>query len=59
MADFLLEKDFKVEIIDNLSTGRKNNINHLIKVKFHEFDLSENQNYLPEILKDADYISSC
>ena len=57
LADFILEKDFEVEIIDNLSTGRKNNINHLIKkVKFHEFDLSENQSYLPEILKDADYI---
>ena len=52
LADLLLEKDFEVEIIDNLSTGRKDNINHLIKkVKFHEFDLSENQNYLTEILK--------
>ena len=57
LADLLLEKNFEVEIIDNLSTGRKDNINHLIKkVKFHEFDLSENQSYLTEILDDADYV---
>ena len=57
LADLLLEKNFEVEIIDNLSTGRKDNINHLIKkVKFHEFDLSENQSYLTEILDDADFV---
>ena len=57
LADLLLKKKFEVEIIDNLSTGRKANINHIIdKVKFNDLDLSDNNDYLSNILEDADYI---
>ena len=57
LVDLLLQKNFEVEIIDNLSTGRKENIHHIIdKVKFHDFDLSDNNSYLSQILDNCDYI---
>ena len=34
-------KRFKVTILDNLSTGRLNNINHLKNIKFLKVDISK------------------
>ncbi len=57
LAELLINKNFEVEIIDNLSTGRKENIQHLKnKVRLHELDLSDNTSDLSEIVKNADYI---
>ena len=57
LADLLLQKNFEVEIIDNLSTGRIENISHLNdQIKFHEFDLSEKNPELSKIVENADYI---
>jgi UDP-glucose 4-epimerase len=37
LTDKLIEKGYKVIVIDNLSTGRKNNINP--KAKFYKIDV--------------------
>lgn len=37
IVDALIKRGFKVHIIDNLSTGKKENLNH--KAKFHKLDI--------------------
>ena len=57
LVDLLLKKNFMVEVIDNLSTGRIVNISHVKKeIRFHNLDLSLKNNRLAEIVNDADYI---
>ena len=57
LVDLLLKKNFSVEVIDNLSTGRFENLSHVKKhIKFHLIDLSKKNNLLPEIVNDADAV---
>lgn len=58
VVDLLLEEDFEVRVIDNLSTGRSENIsqhaaNH--KLIFHEMDMCTLQPGA-SIFKDVDYL---
>jgi len=46
LVDLLVDKGYKVEVIDNFSTGKKENCNS--KASYHNFDLS-NSNNLPQI----------
>lgn len=46
LVDLLVEKGYKVEVIDNFSTGKKENCNP--KVSYHNLDLSNSKN-LPQI----------
>ena len=42
LTDFLLKKKYKITVIDNLSTGRINNIKHIKKkIKFIKADISK------------------
>ena len=57
LVDTLLKKNIMVEVIDNLSTGRIENLSHVKKeIRFHNLDLSLKNNLLSEIVNDADYI---
>ena len=56
LADYLLKKKFNVKIIDNLSTGRFENIKHLKnKVKFLKIDVSKKGKWQNEF-KKIDYV---
>ena len=37
LSERLLEKGYEVDVIDNLSTGRKRNISHLFRMKILSF----------------------
>lgn len=56
LVDYLIEKRHEVTIIDNLSTGKEENIN--LDAKFHKLDISEIKNSIKitEIMKGADTI---
>ena len=42
LCDLLLKKKYKVIVIDNLSTGRLSNLNHIKnKIKFIKADISK------------------
>lgn len=57
LVDLLLQKDYRVYVVDNLSTGRIDNINHFKdKINFYNCDLSEDCNAISEIISDADYV---
>ena len=46
LAEFLLKKKHNIVIIDNLSTGRKENINKFLKdIKFVKADISKKGNW--------------
>ncbi len=53
LVDILVEKGHQVLIIDNLSTGKKENINP--KAKFFELDLGDFEKIKP-VFKDVDFI---
>lgn len=53
LVDALVEKDFDVHIIDNLSAGKKENINE--KATLHIVDI-RNLNEISLIIKDAKYV---
>ena len=57
LVDFLLSKNYKVTVLDNLSTGRIENLKHCKdKINFHKIDLSENCNSIAEVISKADFI---
>src|SRR3989344_1726564 len=53
LADALVERNFDVHIIDNLSGGKKENINK--KAKFHLIDIVDLKSIKP-IFRGADYV---
>lgn len=53
LTDLLIEKDFEVHIIDNLSGGKKENINP--KAKFHELDICDLESIKP-VIAGASYV---
>src|SRR3989344_8865060 len=53
LADALVEKKFEVHIIDNLSTGRKDNINP--QAVFHQLDICDLKKIKP-VFKDARFV---
>ncbi|MEA2038026.1 MAG: GDP-mannose 4,6-dehydratase [Nanoarchaeota archaeon] len=58
LADYLLRKGEKVIIIDNLSTGKKENIVHLAEnpnLQFFEGDIT-NEELVGKLIKDCDII---
>jgi len=58
LADLLIEAGHKVVVIDNLSNGRLNNINHLLdnkNFKFHELDII-NLDEINPIFKNVDWV---
>jgi len=58
LADLLIETGHKVVVIDNLSNGRLNNINHLLdnkNFKFHELDII-NLDEINPIFKNVDWV---
>ena len=58
LADLLIETGHKVIVVDNLSNGRLNNINHLLDnedFKFHELDITNLDDIKP-IFKDVDWV---
>ena len=61
LVDLLIKKGFQVIVIDNLSSGRKENIAHHLNDKnfsFHKLDLSDYQKLpqLKKIFAPADYV---
>jgi UDP-glucose 4-epimerase len=58
LVDALIEKEYHVSVIDNLSSGNINNIEHHQKnpnFKFYEMDISA-YNDMTHIFKDADWV---
>jgi UDP-glucose 4-epimerase len=58
LADLLIKTGHKVVVIDNLSNGRLNNINHLLdnkNFKFHELDIM-NLDEIKPIFKNVDWV---
>ena len=56
IVKLLLKKDYNVDIIDNLHTGKKENINEVFdKVNFHQIDTRKKQD-LEKIIKNCDGI---
>ena len=58
LADLLIETGHKVVVIDNLSNGRLNNINHLLDnedFEFYELDITNLDDIKP-IFKDVDWV---
>ena len=58
LAELLLKSGHSVIVIDNLSNGRLNNINHLLenkKFEFHELDIVNLENIQP-IFKNVDWL---
>lgn len=53
LVDELINRGDEVVIIDNLSTGKEDNINQ--KARFHKEDIRNLENLI-EIFKDADYV---
>ena len=56
MVDFLIKQGHEVFVIDNLSTGKLENLND--KVNFYQMDLSDNRNLgvLKTIIKKIDFV---
>lgn len=58
LVDKLIDKNIEVSIIDNLSTGKKENINK--KAKFYKIDIASSEDnlisQLEDIMKDADVV---
>ena len=53
----LVKKKFKVIVIDNLSSGRLENLKHLKnKIKFYKFDLSKKGKWEKLFTKDISYV---
>jgi len=56
LVDQLLKNNFNVTVLDNLSTGRLENISHVIdKIHFIQCDISNYEN-LSQAFENADYI---
>ncbi|MBT3981927.1 MAG: NAD-dependent epimerase/dehydratase family protein [Bacteriovoracaceae bacterium] len=58
LVDLLISKDLKVVVVDNFSTGRKSNLDHLAdndQLEIVELDISTDPR-LNELATDADYI---
>lgn len=55
MVDLLLSKDFKVNVIDNLSGGHENNISHNFKNKNFKFEKLD----IRELKSNHKFFSSC
>tara|TARA_Y100001960_G_C14768741_1_gene878574 strand:+ start:2096 stop:3094 length:999 start_codon:yes stop_codon:yes gene_type:complete len=56
LVDFLISKNHEVIVIDNLSTGRKENISHIIdKIEFINQDISQKGDWLKNI-KGIEYV---
>jgi UDP-glucose 4-epimerase len=58
LADYLIEQNFEVIVIDNLSIGRKSNISHLnkhTKFSFHQIDIVD-FNQIEPFFEDVDYV---
>jgi UDP-glucose 4-epimerase len=56
LAEKLLNSNYQVKIIDNLSTGRRENINHIKKkIKFIKADISKKGKWQNEF-KNTDYV---
>lgn len=56
LCDYLLKKNCSIKIIDNLSTGRKQNISHIKnKIKFIKADISKRGDWTKEF-KKQDYV---
>ena len=58
LVDLLIETGHKVVVIDNLSNGRLNNINHLLDnedFEFYELDITNLDDIKP-IFKDVDWV---
>ena len=53
IVDALIEKGYEVHIVDNLSAGKKENINP--KAIFHNVDICDYDKLLP-VFKDAKYV---
>lgn len=53
IVDALIERGYEVHIIDNLSSGKKENINS--KAVFHDVDIKDYENLSP-IFKDTKYV---
>ena len=53
LVDRLIKEDYKVVVIDNLSTGKKENLNP--KAKFYKVDVSDFKNIRP-LFKAVDYV---
>ena len=57
LVNQLLEQDFDVTVIDNFSTGNRQNLQHLIsKINLVEADLSISSKCWVECVKSADYV---
>ena len=57
IVEYLLEKDWKVKVIDNMSTGQRENVDMFetnSNYKFYEKDISKNFN--EKIFENADYV---
>ena len=56
LVDFLIKKKYRVTVIDNLSTGKKENLNNSIKkIKFIKEDVSNTKKII-NYFKKADYV---
>ena len=58
LVEYLIKKGHFVKIIDDLSTGQKNNLKIFKKsrYKFYKIDLSKKNKKLANILKDVNYV---
>lgn len=57
MVDLLINENFEVTVIDNLSNGRLENINHhKNKIKFVQADIGDYDNNLEKYFEDVDYV---
>ena len=56
LVDRLVEKKYKVVVIDNLSNGRKDNLsNSITKIKFIKQDI-QNTKKIEKYFKNVDYV---
>lgn len=57
MVDLLIEQNFEVIVIDNLSNGRLENIeHHKDKIKFVQADIGDYDNKLEKYFEDVEYV---
>lgn len=57
MVDLLIEQNFEVTVIDNLSNGRLENIeHHKNKIRFVQADIGDYENKLEKYFKDVEYV---
>ena len=54
LVDKLIERGIKVTIIDNLSTGKIENVNP--KAKLHILDISRHKNQIEKLMADVDVV---